>query len=277
MADSSITVQETVFLTDNGSLRPEATFGLRKLAGEVSRLSGRQVEPVSLLHSSKIDSERLGGIPAETFERAIKQRYEAGQRRFRILPLFFGPSGALVDYIPQRVEKLEETRPDLEVTVAPCLAGERYQRLDAIAEILAEGIRQTIQANQLKQPQVALIDHGTPLKTVSAIRKALGNRLSNKLAGEISTLFTCAMERREGAEYAFNDPLLENLLASDAIADGGLILSYLFFFPGRHAGPGGDIADIVADAVKERPGIQVYHTPLAAELPGLAELLVEGL
>ena len=52
----------------------------------------------------------------------------------------------------------------------------------------------------------------------------------------------CAMERREGAEYDFNEPMLEAALQTGA---GDAIVALMFLGPGRHAGPGGDIADIV--------------------------------
>ena len=47
-----------------------------------------------------------------------------------------------------------------------------------------------------------------------------------------------SMERREGTEYDFNEPLLENLLGSEGF-EKDVVLSMLFISPGRHAGPGG--------------------------------------
>ena len=51
-----------IILMDNGSLRPDATLGLRQIAQWATELSGLEVKPVSLLHSSKIDSEKLGAF-----------------------------------------------------------------------------------------------------------------------------------------------------------------------------------------------------------------------
>ena len=50
---------ECVILIDNGSLRPESTLTLRKIASKLSDLLNVKVNPVSLLHSTKVSSERL--------------------------------------------------------------------------------------------------------------------------------------------------------------------------------------------------------------------------
>ena len=55
------------------------------------------------------------------------------------------------------------------------------------------------------------------------------------------------MERREGDAYAFNDPLLESLGGISGFAGGRLILAMFFLLPGRHAGEGGDVAEIYGD------------------------------
>ena len=48
-----------------------------------------------------------------------------------------------------------------------------------------------------------------------------------------------SMERRSGAEYDFNEPLLESVLERPEL--DSVIVSLLFFSEGRHAGPDGDI------------------------------------
>ena len=53
-----------ILLVDNGSYEPAATLALRRLAKEVGQLIGREVRPVSTMHSTKIDPALLGGVPA---------------------------------------------------------------------------------------------------------------------------------------------------------------------------------------------------------------------
>ncbi|WP_206018985.1 sirohydrochlorin chelatase [Salinicola acroporae] len=77
--------------------------------------------------------------------------------------------------------------------------------------------------------------------------------------------------------YRFNEPLLETLLASPALADGDVILSMLFLSPGRDAGEGGDIAEICAQAMSRAPGLNVVTTRLVGENDAILELLATRL
>ena len=53
------------------------------------------------------------------------------------------------------------------------------------------------------------------------------------------------MERREGRDYDFNGALLADRLEG---VEGQVVLGMAFLQPGRHAGPGGDVAEICAEA-----------------------------
>jgi hypothetical protein len=77
------------------------------------------------------------------------------------------------------------------------------------------------------------------------------------------------MERREGAEYDFNDPLLECLLGAIGYQDR-VIVSMLFAGRGRHAGALGDVAEI-CEAAKQK------HSRLEAEMTALVGSKVDAL
>src|SRR3954452_11154080 len=109
------------FLVDNGSLQPTAVFALRDLAARLAERLGQPVEPVSLLHSSGIDPQLLGGRPAEILFPALERRLEQGYNEFIIVPLFFGPSQALTVYVPDNLGRLRNKFPALGVTLAPHL------------------------------------------------------------------------------------------------------------------------------------------------------------
>lgn len=266
-------------LVDNGSLRPAATLALRELAAEVSARSGVPVRPVSLLHSSKIDPAELGGVRAEVVPRWLRQRCEAGQRRFGILPLFLGPTGALTDYVPQKVAALAERFEGLEVKVAPVLAADAAGEA-VLARMLADGVEETAREAGLSAARVVLCDHGSPQREVAAVRDRVAARLGEVLRaregfavqGEV---VAASMERREGEEYAFNEPLLERALRE--IGLGEVIVANFFLLPGRHAGVGGDVATIIDEAVAARPGLRVWRMGLLGGHPALVELLVERL
>lgn len=257
-------------LTDNGSLRPSATLYLRHVAQELRRITGQEVVPVSLLHSYKIPAEQLGGTPAPAFKTFLKS---TPAKHITILPLFIGPSGALTDYLPKAIHEVLTERPDLTVQVLPHLA-HSVTTLHLLAQCMAAQIRHTIHHFELRQPAVALVDHGTPSTDVNAIRNKLATLLSEILADEISVLHPCSMERRAGDAYAFNDPLLEHLLGSQGF-QRDTVLSMLFLQPGRHAGADGDIDTICADLKRQHPSLQTFKTLLLLESPALIQHLAE--
>jgi len=52
-----------------------------------------------------------------------------------------------------------------------------------------------------------------------------------------------------------------------------VIVSLLFLSPGRHAGPGGDIASICREAEERNPGLHTQMTGLVGDHPGIISLL----
>ena len=264
-----------VFLIDNGSLRPSATLALRDLAEALSGRAGLPVEAVSLLHSHKVPAEALGGRPATIVKRRLRECIAGGQRHFIFLPLFLGPSLAIVDYLPSLIAEARETQPELEVHIAPPLAGDDVDSPDLrLVQMLADQVRQL---NPGKAAKVALVDHGTPIREVNRVRNAMAAQLEEALGSEVAAIRACSMERREGAAYAFNDPLLENLGADHAFRGGHLILAMFFLLPGRHAGEGGDVAEIADGLTANHDFESVEIAPLLGEHPRLIDLLGDRL
>lgn len=260
-------------LVDNGSHRAQSTLNLRKVAAGLSSEVDHPVHPVSLLHSTRVDPAELGGEPAQILEPFLKAQREAhGTHSFLVVPLFFGHSAAIYEYLPQRVAEMKGDWPELEVRIAPCLVDLDDPDDTGVAEILAQIVREKIASESLEHPAVTLVDHGTPRIAVNRVRNFLANQLTEQLAGDASMVTASSMERRDGDEYAFNEPLLENLLGSEGF-DGDVVLSMLFISPGRHAGPGGDIARICEDAEKEHPGLTTHMSDLFATHPGSVKLL----
>ncbi|MEM9282541.1 MAG: cobalamin biosynthesis protein CbiX [Verrucomicrobiota bacterium] len=261
-------------LVDNGSLRAQATLNLRRLASALSERVESTVHPVSLLHSSKVDEDELQGVPADIFESFIQKRRAEGTHSFLIVPLFFGHSAAIYEYLPQRVMALrDEGWPELEVRIAPCLVDVGNRADTGVAEILASLVRKTMRLEKLRLPAVTLVDHGTPRVAVNRVRNFLAEQLAGIMEGEVSMVRPSSMERREGIQYDFNEPLLENLLGSEEF-EQDVILSMLFLSPGRHAGPGGDIAQICADAEERNPRLKTHMSDLFTTSPKVIDLLL---
>lgn len=255
-------------LMDNGSLEPAAVLGLRTLAARLAVRLGREVAPVSLLHSSAVPAEQLGGTPAEILEPALARRLAADQADFLILPLFFGPSAALTDYLPKRIGLLRGKFPNLRVRIAAPLfaAGD-----DRLARILADQVRATGSASR----RVVLVDHGSPAPAVTAVRNELASQLAAQL-GPAYTVAPASMERRASAAYDFCEPLLGRLLGSPGWNEGEVIIAMQFLLPGRHAGPEGDVAAICRAAETASGGkLRTTPTGLVAEHPLLVDILAD--
>ena len=265
--------EQVIILMDNGSLRAEATLQLRKVAEVLSVRLGKKVHPVSLLHSSKVSEDQLNGEPAKTFVPFLRERRAEGNDNFVVLPLFFGPSGALVDYLPSRVQALqEEGWGALQVDVLETLV---QTEDDRVAQIMARLVREKLAVEGWADASIAMCDHGTPSKVVNEVREIVAQQMQRVLADTGVNLKACSMERRAGAEYDFNEPLLENLLGKPGF-DQKVIISLLFAGPGRHAGKDGDVATICAGAQKEFPELESSMTELVgSDIDSLAEILAD--
>jgi hypothetical protein len=260
-------------LLDNGSIFAESARNLRRLASELAARTGKKIHPVSLLHSSAVDPAKLGGEPAWIFEPYLKERYDRfGEKSFLVVPLFFGPSAALVEYLPRRIRALRAGRPGLEVRIAPCLVQEDGEGKEQIAGILADLVEERIAEKRLNRPVVAMVDHGTPTVGVNRMRDAVAGRLRETLGNRVAGVRPCSMERREGDAFDFNEPLLENLLGQPGY-DRDVVVSMLFLSPGRHARPGGDVDCICREAQMKYPGLRVFLTSLVGSHPKLIDLL----
>jgi hypothetical protein len=255
-------------LMDNGSLEPAATLGLRGLAAKLGKRIGQPVEPISLLHSSGVPAEKIGGINAEILEPALERRIAEGKYAFLVVPLFFGPSGALTDYLPKRVAHLRTKHPALNVRIAAPLFARSDDRL---ARILADHVR----AANSSSRRVALVDHGSPAKAVTDVRNELACQLAGLLGADF-TVAPCSMERREGAAYDFCEPLLAGLLRQPGWSTGEVIVAMQFLLPGRHAGPDGDVAKICRSAESENGGaLRTTMTVLVGEHPLIVDILAD--
>lgn len=260
------------FLVDNGSLEPAATLALRELAAKLSRRLGHEVEPVSLLHSSGIDPELLGGRPAEILLPALEQQLGAGQSEFVILPLFFGPSQALTVYVPEILQRLRMKHPELNARVAPPLHAAGDHRL---AQILADQVKAALAVGRSAPVRVALVDHGSPVPAVTAVRNELALQVAALLGSSVAGVAPCSMERRPEASYDFTAPLLADLLATPPWNSGRVLVAMQFLLPGRHAGPGGDVAKTCRRAEAAHPHLQTSMTGLVGEHPLLLEILAD--
>lgn len=262
----------TIMLVDNGSLRPTATLQLRHLATALSQKIQQTVHPVSMQHAHKISASELGGKPAHIFSTFMADQLAAGEKDFILLPLFFGKSRAITKFVPDEVEKLKMQFSDFNVNIAeplyPLPNGESGLTDIIVDHILGLSVDKTLPVNN-----AVLVDHGSPVPRVTAVRQHLAESVLEKVPAG-STLEEAVMERREGKEYDFNGGLLKDWLVQKARAGethANVIL--MFLLPGSHAGEGGDIEEICDSVMKQYPSIKIAISPLISQHPKLVSIL----
>jgi sirohydrochlorin ferrochelatase len=260
----------TILLADNGSRRPESVLNLRNIARRLSEATAHGVIPVSLQHANKIPASVLNGQSADTLLPLLERRLLQGERAFIILPLFFGPSRALTSFIPEQLSRLRMKYGEFQVSIAPVLCplplGE-----PRLAGILEAQLPSTIR-------RVILVDHGSPIPSVTAVRHYLADALRDRL-GQGVRLQEAVMERRSGIAYDFNGELLEEVLLAEGERDTKtpIALSLLFLSPGRHAGPSGDIEAICARVGQRFPHWTIHVSGLVGDHPDLIPILADRL
>jgi sirohydrochlorin ferrochelatase len=262
-------------LFDNGSLRPNSTQSLRATARKLAVELGIEVRAVSLLHSSAVNPSELGGKPAQLLEPALTAFLEEnGAAGVVALPLFFGPSAALTDYVPARLAVLASKFPRAQIRLARWLI-DPSETDNRVAQALAKAARRVIITENLVNPKVVLVDHGSPQCAVTEVRNFLGEQLRALLADVAAEVTVASMEKRPGADYAFNDPLLAQRLRTPPFDRGDVVVALQFLSPGRHAGQDGDVAWICAEARSERSELRTYLTETIASDQGVIAVLAD--
>ena len=260
----------TCFLVDNGSKRPASTLSLRRVAASLAAKIGCPTEAVSLLHSDSVPASELDGQPARLLAESLDAFGQAGGKTAVVLPLFFGPSGALAEYLPPRIEALAAKYTESRFILAKCLESPNDNSTALLAQGIQREISSTIAAAQFSCPAVVLTDHGSPLPGVTEVR----NRLGAALVESYPQAKVSSMERREGDQYAFNEPLLETVLQTLAASgEEEIVVALQFLFSGRHAGEQGDIAQICAAVGEKHPRLKTVTTQPIGESPEILQLL----
>ena len=226
-----------------------------------------EVRPASLAFSDSVPPSELGGTAACTLLSELTALAEGGAAGAVIAPLFLGPSDALRNGVSKARAALPA---EFELLVGASIVDESDAADTRIARALAAQALRLARARRVRLPlKVLLVDHGTPSARVHAVRARLEQELRALLGTRAIAVGAASMERREGAEYDFNEPLLERALAAPPFDEGDVLLAMAFLLPGRHAGEGGDVETIARDAARDAAArgaaLRVHMTaPLAA-------------
>lgn len=261
-----------VALIDNGSLEPAAHRNLRAVAAGISARSEVQVHAVSWKHSDRIAPEQLDDTPAWTLAPFVRSMVALGQREFVFIPFFVSAQGAIGSALCTTLQSLQSELASSAPDLAPGTQPFDFTFTDGLAArgviptIVADRIRATISARNLRQPPVVVVDHGGPSAASAQLRDSLTATLREQLEREVGPISAASME-------GIHPPLLADHLASPTLADRDVVVAMLFLSPGRHAGTEGDVAVIATSAI----GARAHLTGLIGDHPEVINTLAAAL
>ncbi|CAI5744975.1 unnamed protein product [Peronospora destructor] len=279
---ASNTLPRLVVLVNIGSLRAEPYLDLRQISFQLSRSIGQPVVPCSFRFSNRVDPNELNGLQAKTFGMVLTDHLATrgdNASDVVVLPLFFGKSNTLTEYLPKTISKVWAAATPtpltpLTVRVGGCLVDQENADDTRVAQILLQRIQAVVDLKTVADDvNVLVVDHGTPSRDVNESRELVAQALRGLLQRyeHVKLVDTACMERREGAKYDFNDPLLAQALDHYTVKTGIVVCAIMFLSNGRHAGEKGDIEEIIEDVRARHPGVNVRVT----EALGAHELLSE--
>jgi sirohydrochlorin ferrochelatase len=261
-----------VVLIDNGSLEAAAHAALRAAARAIGEKAGAPVEAVSWKHSGRVPAQSLQGGPAQTLSPWIRAQVAAGEREFLFVPFFISPQGAIGSALRSDLGKLQEQTGGFEFSFATGLSGGT-----ALAGIITDRVRQAMARKGLMRPAVVIVDHGGPSTVSAGIRDRVADAARSALGSGVLSVTAASMESPDGPEFAFNQPLLAEVLSSPAHASADVLIAPLFLSPGRHAGPSGDLERIARAARERAPGLRCHFTELVGSHPIAIDTLAAAL
>ena len=182
----------------------------------------------------------------------MRQQLARGEREFVFIPFFISTQGAIGSSLHADLTQLQLERGGWTFAFTEGLGAR-----GALPRILAARVRESITALNLARPHVIVVDHGGPSPISADVRNATAGATATLLHGQVAAVSAASME---GEEHAHNHPLLAEQLRTAGWDRGDVVVAPLFLSPGRHAGPDGDVADIIRAAVAETGGASRVHT-----------------
>lgn len=247
-------------LIDNGSLEPAAHHNLRRVAAALSDATTTLVHAVSWQHSDRIAPPDLGGTPAWTLGSFVRAMHALGQRDFRFVPFFISAQGAIGSALRHDLEQLQAELGGMSFDFTTGLASRT-----ALAGIVTARIQEVQVSRALVRPPVVVVDHGGPSVASANLRNQLTAAVRTRLGDRVGSVAAASME-------GDHPPLLGDQLRARGFAGRDVIVARLFLSPGRHAGPGGDIAQICAGS-----GTRCHLTDLVGTHPLAVQTLAAAL
>jgi sirohydrochlorin ferrochelatase len=281
-----------VVLVAPATSAPAYAHALHELAGKVSALAGFPVKTAFLSRADE-DSTALGKIIAAAGVG------DAGVGTAGTSAAAAAGAGA-VCVVPLFISHFQE--PEFFAThgirCAPPIASADCDGHERLARILAANATPLLPpatatataataAAAAPAPLLLLVDHGNADAANLPLRESLARRTQTLLSEAAAkaaaatspsatvpaaaTVHTCSMRPFPGAP----GPFLADLLNAPALQNVATVVLPQFLFPGRHAGPSGDIEKICAAAQSRFPARRICVAPLIGEHPDFARLIAD--
>ncbi len=261
-----------IALVDNGSLEAAAHESLRAAAEAIGSRCGLPVDAVSWKHSDRIPAGLLAGGPAVTLGSWVRSQAARGERELLVIPFFISAQGAIGSSLRRDLEALRDEVGGFDLSFTESLGAGTV-----LADIVADRVRSAAAALGATRVPVVVVDHGGPSEASAAVRNRVADAVRAALGGLAERVVAASMEMPEGPGFDFNRPLLGDLLGSPGYDRGDVVIAPLFLSPGRHAGPGGDLHQIAAEAAARSPALRCHFTELVGSHPLAIHTLARAL
>jgi sirohydrochlorin ferrochelatase len=262
-------------LVDNGSLRSDAELFTRKLSRRLEIDTGIPVIAASLAHSDRIPIESLNGIPVPIFEALLEQQCRQNNLKYLwVIPFLLVTGGVIYEKIQSFLHVFSQMYPHIAFDMAEGLVSVSDPVESGVIGMIADQIQEVLKQNQLTRPRVVLVDHGSPNPAGARTRNGVAEGLASILGDRVEGVIPASMERRSGADYDFNEPLLERAL-TESVQQGHpeIVLARLFLQPGKHSGRAGDIEQICRSVSGRFPQLRIFNLPRVFSQKRLVQLL----
>ncbi|CAI5725645.1 unnamed protein product [Hyaloperonospora brassicae] len=280
--------ERLVVLVDFGSEQAEAYLALRQIGFQLSRLICQPVVPCSFRFSDHIDPKQLNDLEAKTFEMVLNEHLACrGQKASEVvvLPLFFGKSCWLTEFLPKTIAKVWATAipvPSMPLTVrvGTCLVDQENVNDDRVAQILLERVRadEVDWDTTSTDVSVVVVDHDTPNEDVHKARELVAQQLrshlmTNERVKVVDSAHVERFSRIVGPKSDFDAPLLDKALRRLAVEQGSIVVAKMIISSDCGPGEDDDIDVVVDDFRAANPSVSIFVTEALKTHKLLSEIL----
>ena len=227
----------------------------------MEKTSGISTVAVSLAHSDRIPIGKLNGQPVPLLEPFLDTLADSTRlKKIYVIPLLMVNGGAIYTKLSESIKSFRTGNPNKIVALGDTLVNRLESGPVSIPAIIARGVESEIRRVGLDGPEVLIVDHGSPFPVAAGVRDWVASEVEMLLPkGTAQSVLGASMERRDGAQYEFNEPLLEHALedcANRGVRD--VLVAKMLIQPGKHSGKKGDIDQIIDSVSDQRSRMRVH-------------------